>query len=59
MSIDGVKLKSIQVAASYTERKDPRKTPTIHVAFGTEGQHTTRLNLKMNLTNKKKTDQDL
>ena len=54
MSIDGIKLKSIQVAASYTEREDPRKTPTILVVYGTEGQQTTRLKIKMNLTNDKK-----
>ena len=54
MSIDGIKLESIQVAASYTEREDPRKTLTILVAYGTEGQQTTRLKLKMNLTNEKK-----
>ena len=29
VSVDGIKLESIQVAASYTEREDPRKTPTI------------------------------
>ena len=54
MSIDGIKLKSIEVAESYTEREDPRNTPTTLVAYGTEGQQTTRLNLKMNLTNEKK-----
>ena len=54
MSIDGIKLKSIQVAASYTERNDPCKTSTILVAYGTEGQQSTRLNLKMNFTNEKK-----
>ena len=54
MSIDGIKLKSIQVAASYTEREDPRKTPRILVVYGTEGQQTTRLKIKMNLTNDKK-----
>ena len=59
MSIDGIKLKPIQVAASYTEREDPHKTPTILVAYETEGQQTTRLNLKMNLINGKKTNQDL
>ena len=58
LSIDGIKLKSIQVAASYTEREDPRKIPTILVAFRTEGKQTTRLNLKINLTNEK-TYQDL
>ena len=51
MSIDGIKLKSTQVAASYTEREDPRKTPTNLVAYGIEGQQITRLNLKINLTN--------
>ena len=54
MSIDGIKLKSIPVAASYTEREDPRKNPTIVVAYGTEGQQTTRLKVKKNLTNEKK-----
>ena len=54
VSVDGIKLESIQVAASYTEREDPRKTPTILVAYGTEGQQTTRLKIKMNLTNQKK-----
>ena len=54
MSVDGIKLKPIQVAASYTEREDPRKTPTILVAYGTEGQQNTRLKIKMNLTNEKK-----
>ena len=54
MSVDGIKLESIQVAASYTEREDPRKTPTILVAYGTEGQQTTRLKINMNLTNQKK-----
>ena len=58
LSIDGIKLKSLEVAASFTERENPRKTPTILVAYGTEGQQTTRLNLKMNLTNQKKTNQD-
>ena len=58
MLIDGTKLQSIHVAASYTEREDPHKTPTILVGYGTEGQQTTRLNLKMNLTNEKK-NQDL
>ena len=53
-SINGIKLKSIQVAASYNEREDPRNTPKILVDDGTEGQQTTRLNLKMNLTNEKK-----
>ena len=52
MSVDGIKLESIQVAASYTEREDPRKT--ILVAYGTEGQQPTTLKIKMNLTNKKK-----
>ena len=51
MSIDGIKLKPIQVAASYTEREDARKTPTKLVAYGRERQQTTRLNLKINLTN--------
>ena len=55
MSVDGIKLESIQVAASYTEREDPRKTPTILVAYGIEGQQTTRLKIKMKLTNEKKT----
>ena len=54
MSVDGIKLESIQVTASYTEREDPRKTPTILVAYGTEGQQNTRLKIKMNLTNEKK-----
>ena len=54
MSVDGIKLKSIQVAASYTEREDPCKTPAILVAYGTEGQQSTRLKIKMNLTNQKK-----
>ena len=54
MLVDGIKLESIQVAASYTEREDPRKTPTILVAYGTEGHQTTRLKIKMNLTNQKK-----
>ena len=54
MSIDGIKLESIKVAASYTEREDPRKTPTILVDYGTEGQQTTRLKRKMNSTNEKK-----
>ena len=53
MSVNGIKLESIQVAASYTEREDPRKTPTILVAYGTEGQQTIRLKKKMNLTNQK------
>ena len=53
MSVDGIKLESIQVAVSYTEREDPRKTPTTLVAYGTEGQQTTRLKIKMNITNKK------
>ena len=42
MSIDGIKLKSIQVAAPYTKREDPRKTPKILVDYGTERQQTTR-----------------
>ena len=54
MSVDGIKQESIQVAASYTDREDPRKTPTILVAYETEGQQTTRLKIKMNLTNQKK-----
>ena len=54
MSVDGIKLESIQVAASYTEREDPRKTPTILVAYGKKGQQTTSLKIKMNLTNEKK-----
>ena len=54
MPIYGIKLESIQVAASYTEREDPHKTPIILVAYGTEGQQTTRLKIKMNLTNEKK-----
>ena len=57
MSVDGFKVKSIQVAASYSEREDPRKTFTILVAYGIEGQETTRLNLKMNLNKEKKTNQ--
>ena len=40
MSIDGIKLKPIQVAATYTEREDPHKTPTILVAYQTEGRTT-------------------
>ena len=54
MSVDGFQVKSTQVAASYTEREDPRKTFTILVAYGTEEQQTTRLNLKMNLAKVKK-----
>ena len=60
MSVDGIELESIQVAAIYTEREDPRKTPTILVVYGTEGEQTTRLKIKMNLSNeKKKTNQDI
>ena len=54
MSVDGIKLESIQKAASSTEREDHRKTPTILVAYGAEGQQPTRLKIKMNLTNQKK-----
>ena len=54
MSVDGIELESIQVAAIYTEREDPRKTPTILVVYGTEGEQTTRLKIKMNLSNEKK-----
>ena len=59
MSVDGLKLESIQVAASCTEREDPRKTPIILVPYGTEGQQSTRLKIKKNLTDEKKTNQDL
>ena len=38
---------------SYTKREDPRKTATTLVAYRTVKQQSTRLNLKMNLTNEK------
>ena len=59
VSTDRIKVKPIQVAAAYSEREDSHKTLTIIVVYGTEGQQTARLNLKINLTNEKKTNQDL
>ena len=53
-SIDGIKIKSIQVAAPDTEREDLRQTSTTLAAYRTEGQQTTRLNLKMSFTNENK-----
>ena len=51
--IDGIKINSIQVAAPYTKREDPRKTPTTLVAYKKEGQQTATM---MNLTNEKNLD---